>query len=201
LQGDVRKAPKRKLPFISFPSGEQIADSTLCYRYLKQHKNFPDIDDSLTEKEKAQSVAYKAFLEEWVYFLVIWEKWIDQWYKTREAFFGKVIPLYPMRVLVFTFIYRDLNKMLYSMGIARHSKEDILSFIADAIKAISVLVGDTGLFGGRACSANAYLFGLLVAIIQMPDLCPVFNAEVAKYPNLRRWTESWVERYFPERKL
>jgi hypothetical protein len=168
---------------------------------LKQHKNIPDVDDALTEQERAQNTAYKAWLEEWVYFLMVWEKWIDNWYPTRETFFAKAIPFYPMRVVIFNFVYRDINDMMYKKGIGRHAKEDIVSFIVESVKTISVLVGDKGLLEGKPCSANAFLFGLLVAVMLTPDLTPIWNAEVAKYPNLKRWTESWVEKYFPERKL
>jgi hypothetical protein len=82
----------------------------------------------------------------------------------------------------------------------RHSREEIVGFIEEATKGMGDLVGESGMFEGRECSSNAFLFGLLVALTQTTDLCPIWNLEIGKYPNLRKWMESWVVKYFPERK-
>lgn len=189
------------MPFITLLSGEQIGDSTLCYKYLQTHKGIPDVDSSLTETEHASAVAYKAWLEEHVYFLMIWDRWIDNWYTTRETFFGEAIPIYPLRVVIFNLIYRKLASMLYTKGITRHSKKEIQGFIAEQAKAMSVLVGDTGLFEGKKCSVNAYMMGVLISIYEWPELNTSWLPEVEKYPNLKRWMEKMVKDYFPERKL
>src|SRR5579859_4215170 len=143
------------MPFIALPTGEQIGDSTLCYKYLQTHKGIPDVDSCLTETERASAIVYKAWLEEYVYFLLIWDRWIDNWYTTRETFFSEAIPLLPLRVIIFNLIYRKLAAMLYTKGITRHSKKEIQGFIAEQAKAMSVLVGETGLFEGKKCAVNA----------------------------------------------
>ena len=89
--------------------------------------------------------------------------------------------------------------MLYGMGITRHSKEDIISFIAEASKAMSVIVGEKGFLDGRVCSANAILFGMLVGIQEAGEMTPTWNAEIGKYPNLMKWVEDMKIKYFPER--
>ena len=89
--------------------------------------------------------------------------------------------------------------MLYGMGITRHSKEEIVSFISEAAKAMSVLVGKTGFFDGRVCSANATLFGVLVGIQEAGKMTSTWNIEIAKYPNLVEWVEDMKKKYFPER--
>lgn len=189
------------MPFISLPSGEQIGDSTLCYKYLQTHKGVPDIDAILSETERASATAYKAWLEEYVYFLLMWDKWIDNWYTTRESFFAQSIPIYPLRVIVFNIIYRRISSMLYTKGITRHSKGEIQGFIAESARAMSVLVGDKGLFDGKKCSVSAFMLGLLVSIYEWPELNTSWIPEVEKYPNLKRWMERMVKEYFPERKL
>ena len=70
---------------------------------------------------------------------MIWDRWIDNWYATRESFFADAIPFYPARVVIFNLVYRKLAGMLYTKGITRHSKEDIQGLIAEAAKAMSVL--------------------------------------------------------------
>jgi hypothetical protein len=135
-----------------------------------------------------------------MYFLGVWDKWIDNWYETRETFFLREIPLYPVRVIVFNLIYRNISSLMYGKGITRHSREEILSLIADGVKTMSVLVGEKGLFDGKPCAVNAFLFGMLVSFLEGPETNKAFHGEISKYPNLKRWTESMNEKYFPERK-
>lgn len=75
-----------------------------------------------------------------MYFLLLWDEWIDNWYETREHFFAEAIPFYPLRVVIFNFIYRGISSTLYGKGITRHSRDEILSFIADGARTMSVLV-------------------------------------------------------------
>jgi hypothetical protein len=150
-QTNVRKAPNHKLPFISIPSGEKVPDSTLAYRYLIQHGLAPDIDVGLTDYEKAQSVALQAWLENWVYFLWCWEKYVDNWRTTRDTIFRYFIPFYPLRMIVYYRVYKNFVSMFYGMGITRHPREVILGFIAEAAKTMATLVGEKGFFDGKKC--------------------------------------------------
>ena len=94
-----------------------------------------------------------------------------------------------------------MKKTLYLQGVARHSKAEILSFIEEAVKSLSVLVGDKGFLEGRANGANACLFGLLVSVFNGPEMSAHWYKEVIKYPNLRKFTVEMAEKYFPERKI
>jgi len=145
------------------------------------------------------SSAYKAFLEEWIYFLWVWEKYIDNWKVTRESIFRQFFPFYPFRVAVYFIVYRNISATLYGKGITRHSREDIVEFIKEATKALNELVGKEGFFEGRDCSSNATLFGMLVAIQEAGNMTPIWNGEMSKYPNLIDWTNYMKRKYFPER--
>jgi glutathione S-transferase len=201
LKGNPRTAPKRKLPFIQLPSGEKLGDSTLCYNYLRTHHNASDIDASLTPLERAQSAAYRAWMEDWLYFLGVWDKWIDNWYETRETLFAEIVPFYPLRVVVFNFIYRDIAGTLWGKGIMRHSREEIVGMIADGFRDMSVLVGDKGFFDGKPCSVNAYLGALIVCLLEGRATSKNSVRELEKYPNLKKLAVDWAAKYFPERKL
>jgi len=81
------------------------------------------------------------------------------------------------------------------------SKEDIVAIIAEAVKTLSVLVGDTGMFEGKPCSVSAFLFGILVVMYEWPKLNKAWTAELVRYPNLRNWIERMIARYYPEREF
>ena len=76
-----------------------------------------------------------------------------------------------------------------------------MGFIAEAVKAMSVLVGEKGMFEGKKCSVNAFMMGILVSVYEWPELNRSWLPEVEKYPNLKRWMEGMVKEYFPERTL
>ena len=197
----MRKAPLHKLPFISLSTGEKIPDSTLAYKYLITHHLAPDLDAELTPLEKAQSSALQHYLENWVYFLWCWEKYVDNWRLTRDTFFPQFIPFYPVRILVCHIVYKNFQSMFYAMGITRFPREMILEFIAEEAKTLATLIGDSGVFKGRKCGLAAMAFGMLVGIREAGEMTPIWNREVEKYPNLVRWLEEMREQYFPERKL
>lgn len=132
---------------------------------------------------------------------MVWERWVDNWYVTREKFFKSAIPIWPLRVVVFNLIYRNVSGTLYSMGLTRHSRDEIVGYIAEAVKTMSVLVGEKGLIEGKECSANAFLIGFLIAVFEFPDQAPVLCGEISKYSNLMSFRETMAEKYFPERKL
>jgi len=179
----------------------KLGDSTLCYMYLREHHGIPDVDAALTDHERAEAAVYRAWLEEWLYFLTVWDRWIDNWYVTRETFFRQYIPFWPLRVVVFNFIYRNIASTLYGNGTMRHSREEILGMIEEGYKTLSVLVGEKGLFDGKPCAVNAYLGGLMVSVMDGKEVTVNSYREISKYPNLKKWTEEWAAKYFPERKI
>jgi hypothetical protein len=133
--------------------------------------------------------------------MMVWERWIDNWYLTRETMFKPAVPLYPLRVVVFNLIYRNLSGMLYGKGLTRHSRDEIVGFIAEAVKTMSVLVGDKGMIKGKECSVNAFFIGFLIVLFESEEINPVLCGEIRKYPNLVKYRETMARKYFPERKL
>ena len=126
---------------------------------------------------------------------------MDNWYLTREKFLKSAIPIWPLRVVIFNFIYRNVSGTLYGNGLLRHSRDEIVGFITEAVTTLSVLVGKKGLIEGKECSVNPFLIGFLIAVFEFPDLCPVLCGEISKYPNLMSYRETMAEKYFPDRKL
>jgi len=197
----ARNSPSGTLPFISLPSGNRISDSTRCFQYVLDTKNVTDIDGALTEEERASAVAYKVWPEDWVYFLMLWDRFIDNWYYTREGLVAGALPFYPIRVVLFKVLYRRYTTTLRNKGIIRKPREEIVATIAEAVQTMSVLVGEKGMFDGKPCSVSAFLFGILVCMYEWPKLNKAWTVELAKYPDLRSWTEGMVTRYYPEREF
>src|SRR5690606_24374773 len=67
--------PKGKLPFIEF-EGERIGDSVLILDYLKEKIGL-DLDDGLSASERAQSHMIERLVEERLYWVVVYSRWIE----------------------------------------------------------------------------------------------------------------------------
>ena len=163
----------------------------------------PDVNAQLTDVEKALSESHRAWIEEWCYFLLIWDRYVANTGETKEKFFRAALPSRYRFItgILYKRVLRYLKKTLHGQGLLRHTREEILEFIEEAAKSISVLVGEKGLLEGRAAGANACLFGFLVTIYNGPTMSSNWYREIIKYPNLRQWTEGMITTYFPERKI
>src|SRR5438046_1458869 len=101
-------------------------------------------------------MSHRAWIEEWCYFLLVWDRYIDNPKAVKKGFFRNALPprYRPFTGLIFFKVRRYVKQSLHSQGVSRHNREEILLFIEEAAKSISVLVGEDGLLGGRAASAN-----------------------------------------------
>jgi len=196
------RAPTGKVPYITIRN-KTIGDSTLCYQYLQKHEKVADVDAHLTAEERALTASHKAWIEEWCYFLLLWDRYIENPKATKEGFFRNALPpVYrTFTGLIFSHIRRYIKKTLHCQGVSRHTKPEILMFIGDAAKNLSVLCGENGFLDGRAATANACLLGLLVTIYNGPTMSPNWHREINKYPNLRTWTDGMIAKYFAERSI
>src|SRR5512134_3817839 len=85
------KAPKGKLPFIQDEDGTIIGDSTLIIRRLSQQRHI-DMDASLDDRERGVSFAFRRMLDEHLYWVEVYSRWIDEpgWSNLRQLFFAKI---------------------------------------------------------------------------------------------------------------
>src|SRR5688572_11470622 len=74
--GNVRKAPKGKLPFIVDDDGTAVADSSTIVAHLEKKHGEP-LDKGLSSDEKARAHVLKRTLGESLYFVVVWARWAE----------------------------------------------------------------------------------------------------------------------------
>src|SRR5580704_1683444 len=77
--GDVRKAPRKQLPFVDI-DGKIQADSTVIVDMLEGARA-EKLDTSLDAKQRAVAMAFKSMLEEHLYFGILYMRWVtdDGW--------------------------------------------------------------------------------------------------------------------------
>lgn len=170
--GDPRKGPKKKLPFID-DNGLVIADSGIIINYLKQ-KYTDTLDLNLTELQKAQGLALQRLIEEHLYWIMVYSRWVDpvNWPITKKSFFAKLPFL--MRDFIAITVKKNIIKELYDQGIGRHNSVEIYQLGLEDLKALSTILNNQAFLLGDAptiIDASGYAF--LANILEPPITSPL----------------------------
>ena len=169
--GNVLKAPKRKLPYVD-DGGTLVADTSFIIEHLKRRYGDP-LDAALSPRERAESLAFQRLIEENLYWAVVHSRWVDEaaWAKTRKAFFG-ALPA-PLSWLVPPIARRGMLAQMRGHGMGRHSAEEIHAIGCRDVTAIADYLGDKPFMLGEAptsldATAYAFLANLLWAPVDSP---------------------------------
>jgi glutathione S-transferase len=193
--GDVRKAPKGKLPYID-DEGQIVADSTFI-RFHLERKYGIDFDRGLTPAQRGAAWAAEKMLEDQVYWVVINERWLDDAnFAKGPAMFFAGIPA-PIRPLIVRMIRKGLRKTLHLHGIGRHAPTDINELGVRAVTAVSHMLGDNEyLTGPNICGADATVYAFMAGI-----LCPHFDSQLRvsaeKLTNIVSYCERMRRKFHP----
>jgi glutathione S-transferase len=165
-------APRKKLPFIK-EGGKTICDTTLIIDYLKTTYGNA-LDQNLSATLQAQALAVQRLLEEHLYWIIVYSRWVDPkgFARVKADFFNKlprIVQLILPRVL-----QKRTEKTLWMQGIGRFSPEGIYVSGKNDVMALSELLSDKKFFFGDApTSIDASLYAMLTAILYSPIPSPL----------------------------
>jgi glutathione S-transferase len=145
-QGNPKKSPKGKLPFIE-TGGETIADSELILDYLDKYSD-GGLYGHLNSEQLAKGFGFMRLAEDHLYWILVASRWLDDswWPNVDQGFFGS-LP-FPLRQLV-PFISRKRIRKTYKLhGLGLHSLEEQKEFARKDLQALDWAVKD-----------NTYLLG------------------------------------------
>ena len=181
-QNDPRKAPKKKVPYVKI-GDRLIADSEHIYDYLRVHKGV-DLDRNLTMEERAIHHAMSVMCDESLYFVLIYNRWIDEinWDTFRSAVFG------PLPKMVRSFVANKVRSKvqgdIVAHGMGLHAKEEVYAIGEKHLAALGEYLGDKPWFGGAnptkldVC-ATSYLANIIKSPLENP-----LKVSLQQWPNL-----------------
>ncbi|KAI0888699.1 uncharacterized protein GGS22DRAFT_152192 [Annulohypoxylon maeteangense] len=222
--GSLSVAPKGKIPYIecrgvssistpivheeSPESKVLLSDSTLIAKTLVGWKILPDLNSALDPLERSLDMGLIALLENKLYFLQGWERWIQNYYTMRDHVLWS-IP-YPIRVLVGLIVYRKNVAMFHSQGTGRFTAEEISESRREIWEGLSALLASRSsdkssdndkpfwvLGGEHPTEADTCLFGFIVSAL----ICtagPISQSEVRSFPILLDYAGRIHDHYFPD---
>jgi len=172
VQGDPRKAPKKKIPYIS-DDGVEIGDSTFIIKHLKAKFGDP-LADGMSAYQLAKGQALKVMLEERTYWAgMIYPRWVktDHHQMIADTFFAE-IPSF-LRMFVFRMVAKGVAKSAMGQGIMHHSDAEIYELGVDDIKTVETILGTQKfILGDKPAEADAtvyaFLYGMSAEVFPTP---------------------------------
>jgi glutathione S-transferase len=193
--GDLREAPKGKMPFI-MDKGAKIGDSTLIRLHLEQNYGI-DFDKHLSPAEKGIAWSVEKMLEDNLYWALVSERWMDDanFEKGPKHFFDSAPAL--IRPLIVAMVRRGVRKTLHGQGLGRHTRDELLALACRDIDALAAVLGDKPyLMGANKCGADATVFAFSIGV-----LCPLFASSLCthaeQYKNLVAYGERMRKEFYP----
>ncbi|WP_133136716.1 glutathione S-transferase family protein [Legionella rowbothamii] len=166
------KGPKKKLPTIN-DEGTILGDSGLIISYLKEKYGDP-LDSHISSEQKAQALAIQRLLEEHLYWIMVYSRWIDEryWPVTRDTFFSHL--KWPLRIIIPIILQKKIRGDLYKHGIGRHSTTEIYQLGVEDLTVLSTFLKSSEfLLGNEPTSIDASAYAFLANILETPIASPL----------------------------
>lgn len=192
------QSPTGKAPFVEI-GGAVMADSGLIINHLERSHGHP-VDGKLTLAERAQSLALQRLMEEHLYWVAVYARWVDpgtriHWRPFLQELLGLPGILVP---LVARLTERRIMQGLRSQGLGRHPPDSIWQMGTADIQALAHWLGNRPWgFGDAPTTFDACLAAFVGNIIRTPWDNPL-SAATRKHASLVAHFERMMARYFPE---
>lgn len=180
VEKNPARGPKGKMPFIR-DGNLTIPDSSFILQHLQKKQSAEAKQDPHLE---AQSLAFQRMIEEHLYFILLYSRWIDPvgWEVLKRDFVSLFPPLIGVPFL--HFLRSRLQKQAYQQGLGRHSQSEVYELGKREIQALATFLAEKTYFLGEeftTLDATAYAF--LITILKQP-IESELQKEVLRHPNL-----------------
>jgi glutathione S-transferase len=171
-----------KIPYLLLEDGGTLADSNAIIAHLSREYGIDPLHGR-SSAEWARSHATVRMIEESLYFVAAWERWLTQhWPVARDAYFG-IVPA-AVRGVFGALVRRRMKAALHGQGTARRDPAAIAAHGRADVDALAALLGDGPWFdGARPGIADASAYGLLANVLAFPAQTPLKSA-VQAHANL-----------------
>ncbi len=194
VYGEPGDAPKGKVPWID-DDGYILADSTFIIDYLKRKYGDP-LDSRLSKRERALGHAIKRMLEESLYFVSSYSKWVDD--EGFEIYAAELFAGMPPEQLEYVpdMVRKQVVQKLSAQGVGRHNRDEVNEIGLRDVESFAELLGEQDfLFGECPTSYDACAFGVIGNLKDGPFPSPVRDA-IRRSGRLSSYIDGMRNRYF-----
>jgi hypothetical protein len=170
-EGSPKTAPRGKIPYIE-AGNETLSDSTFIIKRFIDDGLIPDLNASLTPVHRAQDLAFRALLEEKVYFYGTREKWCDNYHTMRSNIFASMPWL--LQVVIGYLAARASARTAYGQGTGRLTNEEVNELREEVWESVEALLAESrtrkkgdgpfwALGGDEPTEVDATIFGFIAS--------------------------------------
>ncbi|MEL0081458.1 MAG: glutathione S-transferase family protein [Gammaproteobacteria bacterium] len=196
IDGDTRKAPKGKIPYIKL-DGEPLGDSELIIDRLTQRFEVA-MDAQLNADQRALSHLITRMMHDSCYWVLLQCRWVNEsgWTEVRPALFGSLPK--PLQILVPPLIRRSVKKGMINHGLGRHSPDEIVEFARKDFDALEAMLGEQlFMLGDKPHGVDATVQGFLISFIGPPIDNPV-KQDLFTRPRLLDYYNRMNQQFMPQ---
>ena len=199
----------KKMPWITYKN-RHIPDSNMIIKYIKNESslNNIDIDSHLNELQKSVLIAYKSMIEDTLYFIIAYRRWMEQENANKylPIVFEKIpVPKWIISYLIGPQILKSVKNQTFYQGISRLPRDDIYKKGVDVVKSVLVYRGDNKFFfNDKLTTLDLTIYAHIGSMYQVPlkwygekDELPnkkeineyMKNIEIECYGELKYWKD------------
>ncbi|KAK3357896.1 hypothetical protein B0T25DRAFT_451861 [Lasiosphaeria hispida] len=205
--GSKQAAPRGKLPYLAIQPpdapAQVLGDSTLITRALVSAGVLPDLNAALTPADRGRDLALRALLEDKMYFYLVRERWVDNYYKMRAGALWAVP--WALRALVGLLASRQVVAVLFGQGTGRFDKEEVNGFKREVWEGVEGLLREARteagpfwvLGGAQPTEGDAVVYGFVIAAL-VCDAAPEMQKMVREFPTIMEYAGRIHDAYFPD---
>lgn len=185
-----------KCPYIVI-EGETLTDSSRIIAALEGRFGHP-VDGRLTLAQRGESVAFQRMLDEHLYWVAVYGRWVAQPVELRRQFLRDLGVPSMLSGIAAWIGRRRYQRTLYAQGIGRHAPEVIWQLGISDLQAVAHWLGTRPYaFGDEPTVLDACLYSYVGNIIRSSWDNPLKTAAL-KHRSLVDHFARMLARYFPE---
>lgn len=176
--GDLRKAPKKKLPYI-VDGNRVMGDSSHIIEYLETKHNDPLNEKRFDTWDRAMAQTLKSLFEADLYFIVAYLRWwndddFDIMRKPLEEMIAAAgVPKFAVPALA-AVARRSVRGQIEAQGTGRHAREEVYAMGRTLVETASELLGSKKFFvDDYPSKLDATTYGMLASLMAEPFDNPV----------------------------
>ncbi len=191
------KGPPRsrtgKIPYVTLPDGEVLADSSIIVERLRSDRGI-GLDAGLPASRQATGHAVRRMLEESLYFVGVYERWVGSGFSSSARdYFAHMPP--PVRFVLPRVIRARMRRALHGQGTGRLTDAERAERGRADLEALSAVLGEQEFVLGPPSTVDATALGFLWAMSANPYPSPLTDA-IRDSPRLLRYIERMRARYW-----
>jgi len=193
---DIRKAPKGKVPYVGIDGG-LMGDSQLVIEAIERRLGDAALDAGLDARDHATGHVIRRMLEDGLYFVSMYNRWITpDGYAVLAPVFKQILPA-PLRILM-PMIRRSVRKSLRAQGAGRHTTDELMAMGIADVDALALFLGDQPfLLGDKPRTVDATVFAFVTSLLGFPAESRLRTHALAK-ANLVAYRDRIAARWWPE---